>query len=131
MDISYLDKSNLIKLIPIVQKRKKMKTLQKAQDKEGSKKMTDRTKTALILGMTALFMFSPLAMSLFGHPIPMFQNLGFERETIAPPLAWILATITAIAYVLSHGLNSWGFSRRWSAASSKRSSFDVGPWICS
>jgi hypothetical protein len=62
--------------------------------------MTDRRKTALILGMTSLFMFSPLAMSLFWHPIPLFQNLGFERESIAPPMAWILATITAIAYVL-------------------------------
>ena len=62
--------------------------------------MTDRRKTALILGMTSLFMFSPLAMSLFWHPIPLFQNLDFERESIAPPLAWILATITAIAYVL-------------------------------
>jgi hypothetical protein len=62
--------------------------------------MTDRRKTALILGMTSLFMFSPLAMSLFWHPIPLFKNLGFERESIAPPLAWILATITAIAYVL-------------------------------
>jgi uncharacterized protein len=62
--------------------------------------MTERRKTALILGMTSLFMFSPLAMSIFWHPIPLFQNLGFERETIAPPLAWILATITAIAYVL-------------------------------
>jgi membrane protease YdiL (CAAX protease family) len=39
-------------------------------------------------------------MSLFWHPIPLFKNLGFERESIAPPLAWILATITAIAYVL-------------------------------
>jgi hypothetical protein len=45
-------------------------------------------------------MFSPLAMVLAGYPIPMFENLGFERETIAPPLAWILATIIAIAYVL-------------------------------
>jgi membrane protease YdiL (CAAX protease family) len=62
--------------------------------------MTDRSKTALILGMTSLFMFSPLAMSLFWHPIPLFQDLGFERGSIAPPLAWILATITAIAYVL-------------------------------
>jgi hypothetical protein len=62
--------------------------------------MTDRRKTVLILGITSLFMFSPLAMSLFWHPIPLFQNLGFGRETIAPPLAWILATITAIAYVL-------------------------------
>jgi hypothetical protein len=62
--------------------------------------MTDRRKTALILGMTSLFMFSPLAMSLFWHPIPLFQDLGFERETIAPPLAWKLATITAIGYVL-------------------------------
>jgi len=62
--------------------------------------MTDRRKTVLILGMTSLFMLSPLAMSLFWHPIPLFQNLGFERESIAPALAWILATITAIAYVL-------------------------------
>jgi len=62
--------------------------------------MTDRSKTALILGTATLIMFSPLAMSLFWYPIPMFQNLGFERETIAPPLAWILATIIAIAYVL-------------------------------
>jgi len=61
--------------------------------------MTDRSKTALILGTATLIMFSPLAMILLGYPIPMFQNLGFERETIAPPLAWILATITAIAYV--------------------------------
>jgi hypothetical protein len=68
--------------------------------KEVSKKMTDRRKTGLILGMTSLFMFSPLAMSLFWHPIPLFQNLGFERKSIASPLAWILATITAIAYVL-------------------------------
>jgi membrane protease YdiL (CAAX protease family) len=62
--------------------------------------MTDRRKTALILGTATLIMFSPLAMVLAGYPIPMFQNLGFERETIAPPLAWILATIIAIAYVL-------------------------------
>ena len=62
--------------------------------------MTDRRKTVLILGAVTLIMFSPLAMSLFWHPIPMFQNLGFERETIAPPLVWILATIIAIAYVL-------------------------------
>jgi uncharacterized protein len=61
--------------------------------------MTDRSKTSLILGMTSLFLFSPLAMSLFWHPIPMFQNLGLERETIAPPLAWILAAIIAVAYV--------------------------------
>jgi hypothetical protein len=62
--------------------------------------MTDRSKTALILGMTSLFMFSPLAMSLFWHPIPLFQDLGFERGSIATPLAWILATITASAYIL-------------------------------
>jgi hypothetical protein len=62
--------------------------------------MTDRNKTALILGMTSLFMFSPLAMSLFWHPILLFQNLGFERGSIASPSAWILATITGIAYVL-------------------------------
>ena len=62
--------------------------------------MTDRSKTALILSTATLIMFSPLAKSLFWHPIPLFQNLGFEKESIAPPLAWILATIIAIAYVL-------------------------------
>jgi uncharacterized protein len=62
--------------------------------------MADRSKTALILGTATLIMFSPLGMILVGYQIPMFQNLGFERETIAPPLAWILATIIAIAYVL-------------------------------
>jgi uncharacterized protein len=62
--------------------------------------MNDRRKTGLILGMTSLFMFSPLAMSLFWRPIPLFQNLGFERESVAPPLAWILAMIAVITYVL-------------------------------
>ena len=63
--------------------------------------MTDRRKTALILGMTSLFMFSPLAMSLFWRPISLFQNLGFTRDSLAPPLAWILAIITASLYVLN------------------------------
>jgi len=62
--------------------------------------MTDRRKTALILSMTSLFMFSPLAMSILWRPIPLFQNLGFDRGSIAHPLAWIIATITAIAYIL-------------------------------
>jgi hypothetical protein len=62
--------------------------------------MTGKSKTALILGSATLFMISPLAMSLFWRPIPLFQNLGFEKKSFAPPLAWILATITAIAYVL-------------------------------
>jgi len=62
--------------------------------------MTDRSKTVLILGSISVFMLSPLAMSLFWHPIPLFQNLGFDKESKASPLPWILATITAIAYVL-------------------------------
>jgi branched-subunit amino acid transport protein len=62
--------------------------------------MTDRSKTALILGTATLVMFSPLAMSLIWHPIPLFQDLGFKRGSMAPPLPWILAAITAIAYVL-------------------------------
>jgi uncharacterized protein len=61
--------------------------------------MTDRSKTALILGTATLIMFSPLAMALVGYSIPMFQNLGFDRGSIAPPLAWILAAILVIAYV--------------------------------
>jgi hypothetical protein len=61
--------------------------------------MNDRAKTALILGITSAVMASPLVMSMFWGPIPLFQNLGFERGSIASPLAWILATILAIVYV--------------------------------
>ena len=62
--------------------------------------MNNRSKTALILGITSAIMVSPLVMSIFWGPIPLFQNLGFDQESIAPPLPWILATITAITYVL-------------------------------
>jgi hypothetical protein len=62
--------------------------------------MTDRSKTAWILGTATLIMFSPLAMVLVGYQISMFQNLGFERNSIASPIAWILATIVGIVYVL-------------------------------
>ncbi|PKO13374.1 MAG: CPBP family intramembrane metalloprotease [Chloroflexi bacterium HGW-Chloroflexi-10] len=62
--------------------------------------MTNRSKTALILGMTSAIMVSPLVMSVFWGPISLFQNLGFDKESIASPLPWLLATITAIAYVL-------------------------------
>jgi membrane protease YdiL (CAAX protease family) len=50
--------------------------------------------------MTLAVMVSPLVMSIFWGPIPLFQNLGFDKESPPSPLAWILATITAIAYVL-------------------------------
>ena len=62
--------------------------------------MTDRSKTAWVLGGATLTMFSPLAMVLAGYRIPMFQNLGFARGTMAPPIAWILATIVGVVYVL-------------------------------
>ena len=62
--------------------------------------MTDRSKTAWVLGGATLTMFSPLAMVLAGYRIPMFQNLGFARGTMAPLLAWILAAIVGVVYVL-------------------------------
>ncbi len=62
--------------------------------------MTDRSKTAWVLGGATLTMFSPLAMVLAGYRIPMFQNLGFARGTMAPPIAWILAAIVGVGYVL-------------------------------
>jgi uncharacterized protein len=61
--------------------------------------MNDRRKTAWILGGLSLTMFSPLAMVLVGYQIPMFQNLGFERNSIASPIAWILAAVVGIVYV--------------------------------
>jgi len=62
--------------------------------------MSDRQKTALILGASSLIMFSPLAMALIGFRIPLFENLGFTRNSIASPMAWIRAAVTAIAYVV-------------------------------
>ena len=62
--------------------------------------MTDRSKTAWVLGGATLTMSSPLAMVLAGYRIPMFQNLGFARGTMAPLLAWILATLVGVGYVL-------------------------------
>jgi uncharacterized protein len=62
--------------------------------------MNDRRKTAWILGTVLGVMFSPLAMLLVGYQIPMFQNLGFESNSIAAPIAWILAAIVAIVYVV-------------------------------
>jgi len=80
--------------------RKSTRSRTQSVNLEGEHTMTDRRITALILGATTIFMFSPLAMVLAGYSIPMFRNLGFGRESIAPPSAWILAAITAIAYVL-------------------------------
>jgi uncharacterized protein len=62
--------------------------------------MNDRLKTTLILGASSLIMFSPLAMVLGGIHITMFEDLGFGRNSIASPIAWILAAVTAIAYVV-------------------------------
>jgi hypothetical protein len=61
--------------------------------------VNDRNKTTLILGGLSLTMFSLLAMVLIGNQLPMFQNLGFERNSIASPIAWILAAIVGIVYV--------------------------------
>jgi uncharacterized protein len=67
--------------------------------KEKYNTMNDRNKTALLLSGLSLTMFSPLAMGLVGYQIPMFQNLGFERNSIASPIAWILAAIAGSVYV--------------------------------
>jgi hypothetical protein len=60
--------------------------------------MNDRSKTAWILGIVLVIIFSPLVLILAGYQIPMLQNLGFERNSIAPPIVWILATVFGIFY---------------------------------
>jgi membrane protease YdiL (CAAX protease family) len=59
----------------------------------------DRKKTAWILIVTSLLMFSPLAMVLLGYNIPVFKNLGFGTDSFAPLTIWILSIIIATAYV--------------------------------
>ena len=60
----------------------------------------DRKRTGWILAVASFLMFSPLAMVLLGYNIPMFQNLGFARDAIAPLTTWMLAIIAAIGYVV-------------------------------
>jgi hypothetical protein len=62
--------------------------------------MTDRRKTAWILGAASLTMFTPLAMLLAGRRIAVFEHLGFESGSLAAPLWWGLAVIVAGAYVI-------------------------------
>jgi len=59
----------------------------------------DRKKTGLILAAASILMFSPLAMSLLGYNIPVLQNLGFARDSLAPLTTWMLAIIVAIGYI--------------------------------
>jgi hypothetical protein len=59
----------------------------------------DRKKTGWILAAASILMFSPLAMLLLGYNIPVFQNLGFTRDSFAPLTTWILAIIVAIGYI--------------------------------
>lgn len=59
----------------------------------------DRKKTGWILSAASILMFSPLAMVLLGYNIPVFQNLGFAGDSLAPLTSWMLAIIVAIGYV--------------------------------
>jgi uncharacterized protein len=62
--------------------------------------MNYRRKTAIILIIISLIMFSPIAHNvLIGFKNPFFQNLGFTHGTLAPWYVWILALLIAIGYV--------------------------------
>jgi membrane protease YdiL (CAAX protease family) len=60
----------------------------------------DRKKTGWILAAASFLMFSPLTMILLGYNMPVFQNLGFARDSIASLTTWMLAIIVAIGYVV-------------------------------
>lgn len=62
--------------------------------------INERNKTGWILAGASVVMFSPIAMVLLGYNIPVFQNLGFDRSTLAPPAIWMLAIIVATGYVV-------------------------------
>jgi hypothetical protein len=62
--------------------------------------ISDQKKTVWILAAASILMFSPLAMILLGYNIPVFQNLGFAGDSLAPLTAWILAIIVAIGYIV-------------------------------
>lgn len=60
---------------------------------------SNRRKTGLIILSMSLFMFSPILTHLIGYKIPMFENLGFSFETLAPATAWILALVITVSYI--------------------------------
>ncbi len=80
-----------------------------------------------------------------GYRIPMFQNPGYGRNSIASPIAWILATIAGIVYV-SNTLKAIPFIASMQREISlfkltgilaavvggivEEVFFDVGSWIC-
>ena len=61
---------------------------------------TSRRKTGLIILTMSLFMFSPILMHLIGYQIPIFENLGLSIGTFAPIIAWIIAFVVTISYVI-------------------------------
>jgi membrane protease YdiL (CAAX protease family) len=62
--------------------------------------MNDRRKTGFILITFSIIMFSPFIMNLVGIKNPIFQNLGFSRDTLAPFYSWILSLILSVSYIL-------------------------------
>ena len=62
--------------------------------------MNDRRKTGFILITFSMIMFSPFIMNLVGIKNPIFQNLGFSRDTLAPFYSWGLSLILSFGYIL-------------------------------
>jgi len=61
--------------------------------------MNDRKKAGFILITFSIMMLIPFIMNLTGIINPVFQNLGFSRDTAAPLSFWILSLILSISYI--------------------------------
>jgi membrane protease YdiL (CAAX protease family) len=61
---------------------------------------TYKKKTAIILSSLSLFMISPILLHWMGWYNPLFDNLGFRVNSLAPWYTWIMGLIIVIAYVI-------------------------------
>ena len=59
-----------------------------------------RRKTALILISMSIPMFIPLLMHILGYRLVIFNNIGLDRNNLAPWYAWIFAFVVTLLYVL-------------------------------
>lgn len=63
-------------------------------------KTAQRRKTALILISMSIPMFIPLLMHILGYRLVIFNNIGLDRNNLAPWYAWIFAFVVTLLYVL-------------------------------
>jgi membrane protease YdiL (CAAX protease family) len=61
--------------------------------------INNRRKTGFILVTASIAMLSPFVINLVWLRNPLFQDLGFSKDTVAPPASWISSLMLAAAFI--------------------------------